>query len=122
MACPAGTSWRPGGACLVWIQAALASLDADLAARYGPGARVVYQKGPALEALQRLAAAVNAGAVYFNKRRVAPLPFAALSLHIPNCVAWLWRLAALLQHGWCLQVQWQNACRVQTVTLCMAQV
>lgn len=69
----AGTSWQPGGACLVWIQAALASLDADLAARYGPGARLVYQRGPALDALQRLAAAVSAGAVYFNRRHVGLL-------------------------------------------------
>ena len=64
----AGTSWRPGGACRVWQQAALAAMDADLARRYGPGARILFRRGPALPALQAAAAGLGAGAVYFNRR------------------------------------------------------
>lgn len=64
----AGTSWRPGGACLVWIEAALASMDADLAARYGHGARIVFRRGAYLQELSAVAAAVDAGAVYYNRR------------------------------------------------------
>jgi hypothetical protein len=43
--------WRPGGATLYWQQQALQSLDAALQARYGPGAAIVYKRGPYVTAL-----------------------------------------------------------------------
>ena len=64
----AGTSWRPGGACLVWIEAALASLDADLVARYGAGAKILFRRGTYRSEVSAVAAAVGAGAVYYNRR------------------------------------------------------
>lgn len=54
----------------MWIEEGLRALDGDLAARYGPGARIVFRRGPALEALQAVLSAVGAGAVYFNRRQV----------------------------------------------------
>lgn len=65
---PTGTSWRPGAASLVWLHGALASLDADLQARYGPGAAVVYRQGPYAQALLEVASSVGAGAVYYSRR------------------------------------------------------
>lgn len=52
----------------MWIEAALAALDRDLIARYGPGAKIVFRRGPYLEELQAVAEAVGAGAVYFGRR------------------------------------------------------
>ena len=43
-------------------------MDADLARRYGPGARILFRRGPALPALLAAAAALGAGAVYYNRR------------------------------------------------------
>ena len=53
----------------MWIEEALRSLDADLAARYGPGARIVFRRGPVLDALQAVLVAAGAGAVFFNRRQ-----------------------------------------------------
>lgn len=61
-------SWRPGGASLFWAQQALRSLSKDLIARYGAGAAILYQHGPYAAALQEVAAATDAGAVFYNKR------------------------------------------------------
>lgn len=47
----AASDWRPGGASLVWHQAALDSLRRDLVSRYGAGASIVYRKGPYGQAL-----------------------------------------------------------------------
>ncbi len=44
------------------------SLDADLAARYGPGARIIFRRGAYLPELSAVAASVGAGAVYYNRR------------------------------------------------------
>jgi hypothetical protein len=63
-----GTSWRPGGASLLWLDGALRCLDEDLRGRYGPGAGLVYRRGPAAEALLEVAAAMGAGRVYFSRR------------------------------------------------------
>lgn len=52
----------------MWIEAALDSLNADLAARYGPGARIVFRRGAYLQELFAVAAAVGAGTVHFNRR------------------------------------------------------
>lgn len=63
-----GSSWRPGGASLLWLQLALSSLDQDLVRRYGPGASIVYKRGPYAEALRQVAAAVGAYQVYYTRR------------------------------------------------------
>jgi hypothetical protein len=49
-----GSRWRPGAASNLWLRGALASLSADLAARYGAGAEVVLKRGPYLQALQEV--------------------------------------------------------------------
>lgn len=64
----AGTSWRPGGACLVWIEESLRSLNRDLQQRYGPGAGILFRRGAYLAELQAVAAATGSGAVYYNRR------------------------------------------------------
>lgn len=48
--------------------AALKSLDQDLQEKYGPGAAIIYKKGPYLDALKEIADAFNIGAVYYSKR------------------------------------------------------
>lgn len=53
---------------MVWIEEALRSLDRDLQQRYGPGAAILYRRGPYSEALVAIAAAAAAGAVYYNRR------------------------------------------------------
>ena len=65
---PAGTSWRPTGATLLWLHHALAALDSDLQRRFGCGAGIVYRRGPCLQALQSVAEAARAGAVHFSSR------------------------------------------------------
>jgi len=62
------SGWRPTGASLVWQEAALRGLDADLQARYGAGAAIIFRNGPYLPALQAIAAALNVGAVYYSRR------------------------------------------------------
>lgn len=70
--CPAhaASGWRPTGASLVWQQAALQGLDADLQARYGAGASVIFRRGPYLAALQAIVAALDVGAVFYSRRWV----------------------------------------------------
>ena len=63
-----GVSWRPGGACLVWIEEALRSLDRDLQQRYGKGAGILFRRGAYLNELQAVASATGSGAVYYNRR------------------------------------------------------
>lgn len=63
----AGSSWRPGQASLVWQQAALRSFDADLR-KYGPGAAIVFRRGPYLTALQDVASKLHAGAILLSRR------------------------------------------------------
>ena len=46
-------------------------MNADLEAKYGPGARIVLRKGEYASELQAVSAAVGAGSVYFNRRRVS---------------------------------------------------
>ncbi|MEW5307009.1 MAG: hypothetical protein WDW36_009431 [Sanguina aurantia] len=62
------SSWRQGRASLLWAQSALRSLSADLVARYGPGAAIVYRRGPYAEAISQVAEAVGAQNVYYNRR------------------------------------------------------
>jgi len=64
----AGISWRPAGATLVWLHHALASLDADLRSRHGPGAGIVYRHGPYPSSLVAIAEAAAAGVVHFSRR------------------------------------------------------
>ena len=63
-----GVSWRPAGASLLWLHHALASLDADLRARHGPGAGIVYRRGPYASSLVAIAEAAAAGVVHFSRR------------------------------------------------------
>lgn len=49
-----GCHWRPGGASCLWLRLALASLGEDLVARYGPGASIVYKRGPYQQALEEV--------------------------------------------------------------------
>ena len=67
-----GVSWRPGGACLVWIEEALKSLDRDLQQRYGRGAAILFRRGTYCDELQAVASATGSGAVYYNRRWVLP--------------------------------------------------
>ena len=64
----AGTSWRPAGASLFWLQEALRSLDADLRAKFGAGAGVLFRRGPYLPALQQAAAELGVCAIYMGRR------------------------------------------------------
>lgn len=57
--------WRPGGASRWWLHRSLAALAAEVAAR---GNRLVLLKGDALAEVPRLAAAIGADAVYWNRR------------------------------------------------------
>ena len=52
----------------MWLHHALASLDADLRARHGPGAGVVFRRGPYAAALLELAEAAAAGVVHMTRR------------------------------------------------------
>lgn len=63
-----GPSWRPGGATRLWAQEALAAFDRDLRKKFGPGAGIVFLKGPYLTALRQIAAATNARSVVWNRR------------------------------------------------------
>lgn len=57
--------WQPGGASRWWLHRSLAALAADVAAR---GNRLVLLKGDALTEIPRLAAAIGAQAVHWNRR------------------------------------------------------
>lgn len=57
--------WCPGGASRWWLHRSLAALDVAVAAR---GGRLVLLRGDALEEIPRLAAAVAADAVHWNRR------------------------------------------------------
>ncbi|KAK9831569.1 hypothetical protein WJX74_000355 [Apatococcus lobatus] len=63
-----GTSWRPVGASLAWLQASLTSLDLDLQRKFGPGAAIIFRKGPYLESLQDLAAQCDAKCLHYSRR------------------------------------------------------
>lgn len=63
-----GTSWRPTGAALVWLQASLGSLDKDLRERFGPGAGIIFRQGPYFDALHDITSKLGLGAVYYSRR------------------------------------------------------
>ncbi len=52
----------------MWLHHALASLDADLRSRHGPGAGIVYRHGPYASSLVAIAEAAAAGVVHFSRR------------------------------------------------------
>ena len=52
----------------MWLQASLQSLDRDLRSRYGPGAGIIFRRGPYLEALQDVAAQAEAKCIHFSRR------------------------------------------------------
>lgn len=57
--------WRPGAASRWWLHRSLAALAEDVAAK---GGKLVLLRGPAAEELPRLAAALGAVAVHWNRR------------------------------------------------------
>eukprot|EP00873_Tetraselmis_striata_P046652 jgi/Tetstr1/466916/TSEL_011370.t1 len=57
-----------GGAMRVWYHHALAALDAKLGAAYGCGARIIFRRGPYLDALQQVATSLGAKTIYANRR------------------------------------------------------
>lgn len=60
--------WQPGAASRWWLRRSLEALDADLRRR---GSGLILRRGPAAQALARLARETGADAVYFS-RRVEP--------------------------------------------------
>ncbi|CAG9465499.1 unnamed protein product [Pedinophyceae sp. YPF-701] len=63
-----GKSWRPGACNRLWHHHALESFQADVKARYGPGAAVVFAKGPYLPAVVSALQGAEAGALFYNRR------------------------------------------------------
>lgn len=57
--------WQPGGASRWWLHHSLAALTAEVTRR---GGRLVLLRGDALTEIPRLAAAIGAGAVHWNRR------------------------------------------------------
>src|SRR5579859_3772819 len=57
--------WAPGSASRWWLHHSLSALDKQLRER---GSRLILAQGPALHALQKLAADTDAGSVFWNKR------------------------------------------------------
>eukprot|EP00884_Botryococcus_braunii_P006520 jgi/Botrbrau1/1586/Bobra.0185s0008.2 len=74
-----GSSWRPGGASLVWLEAALGSLDASLR-QYGKGAGIIFRRGPYLQALREVAGALHAGTILFGRRYEPAMEIADASI------------------------------------------
>ena len=56
------------GASLVWLHASLQSLDTSLRSRFGPGAGIVFRRGPYLDALKDVAAKAEARCIHFSRR------------------------------------------------------
>ena len=65
---PAGTSWRPMGASLVWLHASLQSLDTALRRRFGSGAGIIFRRGPYLDALKDVAAKAETRCIHYSRR------------------------------------------------------
>jgi deoxyribodipyrimidine photo-lyase len=63
-------AWAPGAASRWWLHHALGALSAELAAR---GQRLILRRGSAQAVIPRLAAEINANAVFWN-RRYDPAP------------------------------------------------
>ncbi|KAK3258811.1 hypothetical protein CYMTET_32160, partial [Cymbomonas tetramitiformis] len=63
-----GTSWASGGASNVFLHETLVRLDADLQAMRGDRGGLLHCKGPCLEALLRVAHAVGATNIFWNRR------------------------------------------------------
>ena len=58
-------AWPPGAASKWWLARSLAALQSDLESR---GSRLIVRRGPAGEALARLADEIGANAVFWNRR------------------------------------------------------
>ncbi|HTX35765.1 MAG TPA: deoxyribodipyrimidine photo-lyase [Bryobacteraceae bacterium] len=58
-------AWPPGAASRWWLHGSLGSLDRELQRR---GSRLILRRGPAAEAIERLAAESGASAVFWNRR------------------------------------------------------
>lgn len=89
---PSGSSWRPGAASCLWLHYALANLNIDLQRQFGPGAGIIFRKGPYAEAVAAVAEAAEASDVFLTERHepqhqaadervVATLEQANLSVH-----------------------------------------
>ena len=83
----AGTSWRPAGASLAWLQASLASLNTDLRQKFGPGAGLILRRGPYQEALQEVAARCDASCLHYSRRLVRSCHFDWLQKGIRSCMS-----------------------------------
>ena len=107
-----GSAWRPGAASRLWTQHALQSMSADLALRYGAGARIVFAAGPAAPALQRLCGAAGAVRVVASRRHEPAMRAAdertaatleASGIQVRSGRAWRGALCAVA--GW-----WRPSC------------
>lgn len=58
-------AWAPGRGARWWLPRSLSALDAALQER---GSRLLFRRGPSLDALRALAAETGAAAVYWNRR------------------------------------------------------
>jgi len=58
-------AWPPGAASKWWLARSLTALNRELESR---GSRLIVRRGPAAEALARLATETGAGAVFWNRR------------------------------------------------------
>lgn len=63
-----GSSWRPSGASLLWIELALADMNASLRRKYGPRAGITFYRGGFARVLPSLAQQLRAHRVFVNAR------------------------------------------------------
>jgi deoxyribodipyrimidine photo-lyase len=83
-------AWPPGSASRWWIHESLAKLDASLRER---GSRLLYRRGPAVDALSQLAAECGATRLYWNQR------FEPAAVQVERMVASAMDKAGIAAHG-----------------------
>lgn len=63
-----GSSWRPSGASLLWIELALSDMDASLRRKYSSRAGITFYRGAFAQVLPSLAQQLRAHRVFVNAR------------------------------------------------------